>query len=62
LRESRAYIVANAICGADSTTRTWLGVENQLDDELDEITENIIDPVQDPPANVRLRPFAIPEV
>ena len=33
-RESRAYMVANAICGADSTTLTGTKVKPGIDDNL----------------------------
>lgn len=33
-RESRAYMVANAICGADSTTLTGTKVKDGIDDNL----------------------------
>jgi hypothetical protein len=35
IRESRAYIVSNAICGAITTTRTHLLVDERIDDGVD---------------------------
>jgi hypothetical protein len=61
--ESRAYIVANAICGADSTTRTRLRVAKDIDVGIKDTADgSIVDPVegQAPPAGKVVRPFKIP--
>ncbi|HEX5873603.1 MAG TPA: hypothetical protein VFY60_03085 [Pyrinomonadaceae bacterium] len=63
--ESRAYIVANSICGADSTTRTRLRVANDIDVGIISTADgSIVDPVdgQDPPDGAIVRPFSIPQV
>jgi hypothetical protein len=63
LTESRAYIIANAICGADSTTRTSLRVDDDIDDNINPQADgSIVDPVdgQDPPNGAVVRPFKIP--
>ena len=58
--ESRAYIVANAICGADSTTQTSLRVQGVIDADLDAgAANNIVDPDQ-PVEGAIVRPFKIP--
>ncbi len=65
LRESRAYMVANAICGADSTTRTSLRVAADIDDDLNpDDAQLCIDPVEGQPVPVGkiARPFVIPTV
>jgi hypothetical protein len=61
--ESRAYIVANAICGADSTTQTSLKVQGVIDADLEAGgANNILDPDQPVPegAIATVRPFKIP--
>lgn len=61
--ESRAYIVANSICGADSTTQTSLRVEDIIDGDLDAGGDgSIVDPVDGQPAveGTIVRPFRIP--
>lgn len=61
LRESRAYIVANAICGADSTTQTSLRVDNHIDDSLSAYADNtIVDPDEEHGEDAIVRPFKIP--
>jgi hypothetical protein len=63
--ESRAYMVANSVCGADSTTQTSLRVAALIDDNLDAKADNsIVDPVDGQAfANgVIVRPFPIPKV
>lgn len=63
--ESRAYMVANSVCGADSTTQTSLRVAALIDDNLDAKADNsIVDPVdgQAVANGVIVRPFPIPEV
>ena len=65
LTESRAYMVANSICGADSTTQTVLRVDALVDDTLNANADNtIVDPVdgQPAPAGAIVRPFRIPQV
>jgi hypothetical protein len=65
LTESRAYMVANSICGADSTTQTVLRVDALIDDSLTANNNNeIVDPVdgQAAPAGAIVRPFRIPLV
>ena len=60
--ESRAYIVANAICGADSTTRTRLRVADDIDAGINSMADgSIVDPVegQPPPPDKVVRPFKI---
>src|ERR1044072_3468601 len=45
LAEARAYIVANSICGADSTTQTSLRVDALIDDNLNpNMDQSIVDP------------------
>lgn len=63
LLESRAYMVANSICGADSTTQTSLRVDALIDDNINvESDDSIVDPVDGEPvaAGVIVRPFRIP--
>lgn len=63
--ESRAYIVANAICGADSTTRTSLRVANNIDHNINSLPDgSIVDPVEGElaPEGKIVRPFKLPEV
>ena len=64
--ESRAYMVANAICGADSTTQTSLRVDALIDDQLAAASDNlIVDPPQNGevvPQGAIVRPFRIPKV
>ena len=65
LLESRAYMVANAICGADSTTQTRLRVDELIDTDLGiDPDDRIIDPVegQQVAEGVIVRPFRIPQV
>ena len=65
LTESRAYMVANSVCGADSTTQTVLRVDALIDDNLTANSDNkIVDPVdgQAAPAGAIVRPFRIPTV
>lgn len=65
LLEARAYIVANAICGADSTTQTSLRVDALVDDNLDPNSDkSIVDPVAGLAAinGAVVRPFTIPKV
>ena len=66
LLESRAYMVANSICGADSTTQTSLKVDALIDDGIQTEGANMI---IDPPApgeevlpGAIVRPFRIPKV
>ena len=59
--ESRAYIVANAICGADSTTQTSLRVQGVIDADLAAGGDNTILEADQPDANGAIkRPFTIP--
>ena len=61
LTESRAYIIANAICGADSTTRTSLRVDDDIDDNINALAdETIVDPDQPHGNGAIVRPFKIP--
>ena|SRR6185369_3928883 len=64
--ESRAYMVANSICGADSTTQTSLRVDALIDDNLAAASDNlIIDPPENGeaiPEGAIVRPFRIPKV
>lgn len=61
LVESRAYIVANAVCGADSTTQTSLRVNDEIADDVAPSENLIVDPNVNPvPANAIVRPFIIP--
>jgi len=63
LAEARAYIVANSICGADSTTQTFLRVDALIDEDLKPTSDkSIVDPVDGKPeANgAVVRPFPIP--
>jgi hypothetical protein len=64
--ESRAYMVANSVCGADSTTQTSLNVNALIDAELVVVSDNqIIDPPENGeaiPDGVTVRPFRIPKV
>lgn len=55
LRESRAYIMANAVCGTITGTRTHVNVSAEIDDGL---------PVAPDPDNAtrNKRPFPIPNV
>lgn len=65
LLESRAYMVANSICGADSTTQTRLRVDAFIDDNIESDSDDkIVDPVEGEQfgENVIVRPFRIPEV
>ena len=58
LTEARAYIVANSICGADSTTQTSLRVDPRVDDNLLGDSDGSI---VDPGGNGEFaRPFLIP--
>lgn len=64
LSEARAYMVANSVCGADSTTQTFLRVDAVIDANLKSDGDNTI---KDPPAagevfpaGVIVRPFRIP--
>lgn len=60
LAEARAYIVANAICGADSTTQTSVRVDSDLDDSLSSNSDNsILDNSNGQPGEI-VRPFVIP--
>jgi hypothetical protein len=66
LLESRAYMVANSICGADSTTQTSLRVDLLIDESLNANSDNsIVDPPEQgevvPPGAI-VRPFRIPSV
>lgn len=49
LVESRAYIVSNAVCGANTTTRTAQDVREDIDDGLEAEADSTIE-----------RPFSIP--
>lgn len=63
--ESRAYMVANSVCGADSTTQTSLRVAALIDDNLNANSDDsIVDPVdgQAVANGVIVRPFRIPQV
>jgi hypothetical protein len=63
VRTSRAYMVANSICGADSTTQTSLRVNPNIDLGLNAAVDgNIANPGEDPAAGVTVRPFLIPKV
>lgn len=64
LTESRAYMIANAICGADSTTRTSLRVDDDIDDNISNAADNtIVDPDHpNPPDGAVKRPFKIPQL
>ena len=65
LLESRAYMVANSICGADSTTQTGLRVDKLIDADLNVDSDNkIVDPVEGQAVaeGVIVRPFRIPKV
>ena len=65
LLESRAYMVANSICGADSTTQTSLRVDALINDEIQAESDGmIVDPVdgEAPGEGVIVRPFRIPKV
>jgi hypothetical protein len=64
LPEARAYIVANSVCGADSTTQTSLRVDALIDDNLNANgDDSIVDPVAGQPAanGAIVRPFSIPK-
>src|SRR5690349_12633683 len=56
LPQSRAYIVANAICGADSTTRTSLRVDELIDENL---VVNVDDTIRDPKAGEAVADAAV---
>ena len=59
--ESRAYIVANAVCGADSTTQTSLRVQGVIDADLEAGGDGTIIESDQPAGNGALkRPFKIP--
>jgi len=64
LAESRAYIVANAICGADSTTQTSLRVNEVIGANANGDPNNdvpVVDPDVNPvPDGAIVRPFIIP--
>lgn len=62
LTESRAYIVANAICGADSTTQTSLRVDPGIAGNVNpNSNDTIVDPNVNPiPPGAIVRPFTIP--
>lgn len=49
LVESRAYIVSNAVCGANTTTRTAQDVREDIDDGLESVADSTI-----------VKPFSIP--
>lgn len=49
IRESRAYIVSNAVCGANTTTATSVNVRQEIDDGLGPEADGSI-----------LRPFELP--
>ena len=49
LVESRAYIVSNAVCGANTTTRTAQDVREDIDDGLEAVADSTIK-----------KPFSIP--
>lgn len=62
LPEARAYIVANSVCGADSTTQTFLRVDELIDDNLNpNIDQSIVDPGLPVLNGEIVRPFSIPE-
>lgn len=62
LPEARAYMVANAICGADSTTRTSLRVDDDIDDGVNNAADgSVVDPGQPAANGAIVRPFVIPE-
>ena len=61
LAESRAYMIANAICGGDSTTQTGVAVKEDIDKGVSEaIDGKIVEPNQNPPAGGIKRPIKIP--
>ena len=61
LPESRAYIIANAICGGDSTTQTGVKVEPDIDKEVTNASDGkIVEPGEPVPADGIQRPFVIP--
>lgn len=61
LAESRAYIVANAICGADSTTQTSVRVNGDIDANVPNSSKAVVDPDVNPvPDGAIVRPFTIP--
>jgi hypothetical protein len=49
LTESRAYIVSNAVCGANTTTRTSQNVRADIDDGLEVEADSSVE-----------KPFSIP--
>jgi hypothetical protein len=49
IRESRAYIVSNAVCGANTTTNTGANVRDEIDAGIDEEPDGKI-----------VKPFPIP--
>ncbi len=49
LVESRAYIVSNAVCGANTTTQTSQNVRLDIDDGIEEDSDDSV-----------MRPFSIP--
>ena len=49
LVESRAYIVSNAVCGANTTTRTAQNVREDIDDLLEDGADQTV-----------VKPFSIP--
>ena len=61
ITESRAYIVANAVCGADSTTQTSLRVDTEIDANVPNSERLVVDPDVNPiPDGAIVRPFRIP--
>jgi hypothetical protein len=49
IKESRAYIVSNAVCGANTTTQTSANVREEIDQGLAETNDGSV-----------VRPFTIP--
>jgi hypothetical protein len=61
LAESRAYMIANAICGGDSATQTGVKVDTGIDDGISDVVDNkIVEPDQQPPAGGVKRAVKIP--
>lgn len=51
-KESRAYIVSNAVCGADTTGQTGVNVRDEFSEDA---------AVPDAPDNTVVKPFPFPE-
>jgi hypothetical protein len=61
LAESRAYMIANAVCGGDSTSQTGVRVQPGIDDNISDVADSkIVEPGQPKPADGIVRPFVIP--